>query len=794
MNQPIDPKKILIVEDNPISGEDFKRRLINLGYTTMGPLTKGEQVYQTVEADPPDLILMDIRLKGDVNGIEVADDLKRQGKGCPIIYLTAHADPDTIDRAKKTGPYGYIVKPFSDRELQSTIEIALYKYQMERRLQENQQWLETTLRSIGDGVIATDMEGNVSFINPVAESLTGWNTEKALGKPLQKIFKIVNENSGEPCENPADKVIQTGQIIGLANHTLLISRDGRRIPIKDSGAPIQLNGTENIGVVLVFQDDSENRKAEREIRKNNEQLQNEITQRKKIEKALQENESFLTTLIDRIPIPVFYKDDHCRYLGANNAFETFLGKPKEAIIGKTVFDISPPEHASVYHLKDQELLTNGGIQEYETAVQNDKGEIRQVIFNKAIFKNAQGEVGGLIGTILDITERRQSEEEREKIQLQLAQSQKMESIGNLAGGIAHDFNNILSSILGFSDLALRQVETGSPIKDDLKEIQAAGIRAKDLVKQILTFARKSEDIIKPVSVSMIAREALKLIRSSIPTTIEIIDNINSQKQVMGNPTQIHQIFMNLFTNAAHAMDDAGGILNVDVVDITLKSALFRSGVFIRSGNYIKIEIADTGIGISEDAIKFIYEPYFTTKEQGEGTGLGLAVVHGIIDNCGGKIVVESELEKGTRFIAYLPYMEKVDKEKIVPNLTLPTGHEKILFIDDEPQIVKMGYRVLSRLGYTIETCTSSVKALELFQADPGTYDLIISDMTMPKLTGYQLAQQMLETKPDAKIILCTGYSSKLNDQNIKTLGVKALLVKPVTNEKLATIIRKVLDA
>lgn len=383
--------------------------------------------------------------------------------------------------------------------------------------------------------------------------------------------------------------------------------------------------------------------------------------------------------------------------------------------------------------------------------------------------------------------------EQQAVEKQLLQSQKMESIGTLAGGIAHDFNNILSSILGFSDLALGQVEKGSGIEDDLKEIHAAGIRAKDLIRQILTFARKSEDIIKPISVHLIAKEASKLIRSSIPSTIEIIENIESRKQVAGSPTQFHQIFMNLFTNAAHAMEEKGGTLKIDLVDINLKSSILQSGELIKSGNYTKIEVADTGTGISHNIIKFIFEPYFTTKSVGEGTGMGLAVVHGIIENCGGKIVVESDLGKGTKFTIYLPCIEDAIEEEMTTEIALPKGHERILFVDDELQIVKIGHRILSKLGYEVDTCTNSIDALELFKKTPEAYDIIISDMTMPKITGYQLAEQMLETKPDTKFILCTGYSKKLNEKDIKQRGIKALLIKPVDSFEMATTIRKILD-
>ncbi len=369
----------------------------------------------------------------------------------------------------------------------------------------------------------------------------------------------------------------------------------------------------------------------------------------------------------------------------------------------------------------------------------------------------------------------------------------MEAIGTLAGGIAHDFNNILSSILGFSDLALTQAQKGSVIEDDLKEIHAAGHRAKELVKQILTFARKSEDTIKPVRVDIIAKEVLKLIRSSIPSTIIIVEEIENTKQVLENPTQIHQILMNLITNAAHSMDESGGVLECSLKDLNVESAILLDGELLKPGNYLKLIVSDTGTGIPDDIIESIFEPYFTTKDQGEGTGMGLAVVHGIIEKCNGKIFVESEYGKGSIFTIFLPSVEDEVKENTKTQLESPKGDESILFVDDEPAITKMGKRVLSELGYNVDVCTSSIDALELFKKKTVAYDLIISDMTMPKMTGYQLAEQILKIQPGTKFILCTGYSNKVNQDKIRKIGISALMIKPVDNEQMANMVRKILD-
>lgn len=320
---------ILIVEDNTIVAEDIRVRVEKMGYHVTDCVTRGETALNNVDKNPPDLILMDIKLKGEISGIETAAHIHDGDHDIPVIYLTAYADEKTLENAKRTEPFGYIVKPFEDKDLRSTIEIAIYKHRMDRKLKVSEEWFRTTLRSIGDGVIATDMKGCITFMNPVAESLTGWPLDEAYGKPLTVVFTIINEQTRVPCENPVDKVIKTGQIIGLANHTLLITRDGRELPIKDSASPILLNGIGNMGVVLVFQDDSQSRTAEKKIRDSERKY-----------RLLFENMiggfALHDIVLDADGKPVDYI-----FLEANNAFERITGLKREDIIGKKITEILP---------------------------------------------------------------------------------------------------------------------------------------------------------------------------------------------------------------------------------------------------------------------------------------------------------------------------------------------------------------------------------------------------------------------------------------------------------------------
>ena len=375
---------------------------------------------------------------------------------------------------------------------------------------------------------------------------------------------------------------------------------------------------------------------------------------------------------------------------------------------------------------------------------------------------------------------------------QLHHVQKMESIGQLAGGIAHDFNNILSSIIGFTELTLDDVEKDSMMEDNLQEIYTAGKRAKELVRQILTFARQSEEEVKPLQVNGIIEEVLNLIRSSIPTTIKIDKNIDSNSLIIGNQTQVYQILMNLCTNAAHAMEDQGGVLKVSRKDVEVDRNTTKE-FDLKPGNYTELNVSGTGIGIPTDIINSIFEPYFTTKDPGEGTGMGLAVIHGIVESYGGKICVDTRVGKGTTFSIYLPVTRKRKIQHQYESEQLPTGTERILFVDDEAPIAKLGSQGLERLGYQVTTRTSSVEALELFRSKPNEFDLIITDMTMPNITGDKLAIELMKIRPDIPVIICTGYSKKISDESAAEIGIKAFVYKPIVKTDLARIIRKVFD-
>ncbi len=395
----------------------------------------------------------------------------------------------------------------------------------------------------------------------------------------------------------------------------------------------------------------------------------------------------------------------------------------------------------------------------------------------------------------EISERQRTEEEKDALAKQLLQVQKMEAIGTLTGGIAHDFNNILTPIIGYAEMALEEVPLDSIYRGHLKEILNAGDRAKNLVKQILTFSSRAEQEKKPVLLEPIIREALKLLRSSIPTTIKIQESIDPdcRASILADPTQIHQIIMNLCTNAYHAMREHGGVLAVSLAEVEFDQDDQVRSLDLQPGRYLRLEISDTGPGIEPALQERIFDPYFTTKAKDEGTGLGLSLVHGIVKAHNGHITLYSEMGRGTTFHVYLPEIIPSFFEEDVLEEEIVGGSERILLVDDEETIVLMQKRILESLGYKVTAFLSSVETLESFKEAPGNFDLVMTDMTMPEMTGAELAVKLLDIRPDIPIILCSGFSDKINKDKAKLLGIRKYIMKPVTKKQLAVTVRNLLD-
>jgi PAS domain S-box-containing protein len=635
--------------------------------------------------------------------------------------------------------------------------------QAEEALRESEEKYRLTFSSISDVVYTIDTDLRISSMTPNVEMIFGYKAEELINRPFQE-FTFLTPESIEKAASDIMRVF-SGDHISASVYDF-IAKDGTRIFAEISGSPLMREG-KIIGLTSVARD---------------------ITERMQMEKELRESEVRYRTFFENTGTAMLIIEEDMVVSLMNCEFAKLTGYAKNEIEGKKKWtEFVTEENLEImkeYH-QLRRVNPSDAPKSYESRIIDRGGNVKDIFVTITMIPGTHKSVA----SIIDITDLK-------RLETQIRQAQKMEAIGTLAGGIAHDFNNILGAIMGYTDLALSNREMDSQLRNYLERVYQAGERARDLVKQILTFSRQTEQERTPVQIAVIVKEVLKLMRSSLPTTIEIQQDIITppgRDVVLADPTQIHQVLMNLCTNAAHAMRAKGGILGVSIWDIDADAAFVEQYPEMEPGPYIKLTVSDTGHGMDAAVKERIFEPYFTTKGVGEGTGLGLAVVQGIVKSRGGAIFVTSEPGKGSIFHIFLPRYEGESPSRVEEEEAPHAKDERILFVDDEKMLVDMGKDMMETLGYRVTAATNSIEALEIFRNAPEAFDLLFTDMTMPKMIGTELAKECMTIRPDIPVILGTGFSDMIDEKKAKELGIRAFVMKPYVITTIAKAIRTVLE-
>lgn len=690
-----DKPNILVVDDTSESLELLVRVLTEAGYQAR-PADSGELAMAAVAANLPDLILLDIRMKG-ISGLEVCQRLKarEETRRIPIILISAFAEVKEWVEGLQRGAVDYICKPFQIEELLARVKTHL------------------SLRQAG-----VSLEQQAAVL-------------------LQKNEQLQSEILERQCVE--EELRQSLEQTELSRQTALSA----------------------------------------------------LEDQKRAEEALRASNELFSLFMRHSPIYAYIKEvtpSRSLVLQATDNFQQMIGIPGCETIGKTMEELFPPEFAAKITEDDWAVVSKGTVLRLEE-------ELNGRSYTTIKFPIASGNKNLLAGYTIDITEQKLAEQNLRQIEARLHQSEKMETVGQLAGGIAHDFNNVLAGIIGYTEMSLQSLEKGSVPAENLHQILQAADRAKHLVRQILTFSRQGNQQKSVTTLHPILQEVLDLLRASIPSSVRIVPDLRADsKPVLADPTKIHEVLINLATNAVHAMDRKG-TLTIRHYTQTLNQAAWGQIGEIAPGEYTVMEVADTGCGMDAGVLSKAFEPFFTTKALGEGTGMGLSVVLGVVQSHGGDVQVESAPGKGSIFRIYLPIAETSMVDVAQPNVRVQSsGTERILFVDDEEMLVKTARSHLARLGYTVNGTTSSLGALKILQEmGAADIDILITDQTMPDMSGMELAKEARKIRKDLPIILCTGYSSGVSTERVAAIGISKLVMKPYGSQEISQSVREVLD-
>ncbi|MBC2743762.1 MAG: PAS domain S-box protein [Desulfosarcina sp.] len=657
----------------------------------------------------------------------------------------------------------------------------------ESALLNSQQELDSIIRSTPDVIFRLDTMGRFTFVSDAIRRY-GVTPDELIGQPL---LDYIHEDSREAARyriNERHTGSRRTQRLAIHAFGDYSKRDKdnqqavERDPVflvDDEG--LYISGESGLNVFVGTQG-----------------IARDITEQRKMESARMESEERLLLALDVSGAGIWQLDLISGAVRVDERIYALLGYGESELTEGLSFlrEKTAPETWDAINLKfGRHVAGQAPMFDHEFKLQSSQGQWKWFHTKAKIVRHDKdGRPETMVGIIVDTSDRKEYEAERERMELKLQQAQKMEAIGNLAGGITHDFNNILGAIFGYTQLTQMHVADNPRVLGYVDNILKASERAKGLVEQILTFTRQGKSQKIPCDIAIVLKEVVKLLRASIPSTIDIVQKIPSNLgTVMADQTQIHQVLMNLCTNAAHAMEAGSGQLTVTLELLIIDKNTVATGDDLAPGRYLQLSVRDTGTGMEKAMADRIFEPYFTTKAVGEGTGMGLATVHGIVNDHGGRIFVESEPGEGSVFRVLFPVLENPAEEVASQPVSYPRGTERILFVDDEDLLVEVGVEMLKDLGYDAVGITRASQALETFKVRPDGFDLVVTDMTMPGMTGDDLAAQILHHRPNIPVIICTGFSKRMSSERASSLGIRALLMKPVTVQELSRTIREVLD-
>jgi PAS domain S-box-containing protein len=748
---------ILHVDDNETTRYTVGRILKQAGYEVREAATGAEGLQKAQEQ--PDLIVLDVNLP-DINGFEVCKRLKADPatNHIPVLHLSAtFMDDQSKVEGLESGADGYQTHPIEPLVLNAIIKSLLRIREMERQIRKKDILLAATLRSVGDGVIAADKEGRITFMNPTSERLTGWKKEDAFGKKLTEVLNIKNEERESLEKHLVEKVLTEGLIINLIEDHLLVARDGTETPISDSAAPIMDDEGEKPGTVLVFRD---------------------ITKQKKTEEKLRDSEEKYRNLFENATQAIFVvQDGKLAFLNPMTAVLT--GYSEDELMTRPFTEFLHPEDLDMVYDRHARRMKGEEIPHiYSFRIIHKDGNIRWVELNTVfvIWKKK----AATLNFLSNITDRKRMEEE-------LIKTQKLESIGILAGGIAHDFNNILTSIAGNISMAKMRLKPGDKIFDLLSSAENASVRAQGLTRQLLTFAKGGAPVKETASIQKLIREsALFVVRGSkSECDFQIAEDL---WPVEADAGQMSQVISNIVINANQAMPE-GGIIRISAENMVTEKI---QDMPVSPGKYIHISVKDDGVGIAEKHLSKVFDPYFTTKQT--GSGLGLATAYSIIKKHNGHIFVNSSLGKGTTFNIYLPASDK--KIPVKKEAALLTGCGRILMMDDDEFLKELAKEMLDMLGYESEFAENGAEAIEMYKKarESGKpYDAVILDLTIPGgMGGKETIKKLLEIDPEIKAVVFSGYSDDPVMSNYREYGFKGMMPKPFDTNALGKVLNEVL--